>query len=343
MSSKFIQLLNRFPRLFASLFGLILVCFVIIVAEQILKMNAPPPKTHLSYSNLPYSMTDKFGIVRANKGFFESARDDLENGTVIYHVRYDIDQFGKRITPIKNQEGRNRFLAFFGGSFMFGEGVENHQTLPYYVAQNFSEISPYNFGFHGDGPLDVMAKVENYDFSQEMNEKEGDLVYLFIDGHIDRVVGSMRVYSWGDRRPFYRKVGDELLRDGNIVSAQPIRYHLLRWLAKSHILKALKIYRLGPRTERDAEYTAFVIEKFCETFRKKFPKARCFVVIYPGCQYSESIQTALENQAGIVVLDYSKLFEPEDPLYQILGDRHPTPLANKVLAEKFIEDFQKYQ
>src|SRR5262249_21411136 len=57
------------------------------------------------------------------------------DGDLIFNVVYSTDEHNRRITPVKNRKQRNRFILFFGCSMVFGEGVGNEETMPFYVAQ----------------------------------------------------------------------------------------------------------------------------------------------------------------------------------------------------------------
>ena len=99
---------------------------------------------------------------------------------------------------------RKRFLLLFGGSFAFGEGVGQRETLAFYIGELAPGVRPYNYGFHGYGPPHLLARVEAGGLRQELEEPSGWLVYLLIDSHVNRAIGSMVVYSgWSDTTPFY--------------------------------------------------------------------------------------------------------------------------------------------
>ena len=73
-------------------------------------------------------------------------------GRLIADVTYTIDANGLREIPASSQ-CRARKVAFFGCSFMFGHGVEDDQTLPYYFVQDSSgAFEGFNFAGEGWGP-----------------------------------------------------------------------------------------------------------------------------------------------------------------------------------------------
>ena len=94
----------------------------------------------------------------------------------LYSVAYSIGEDGYRITPGRNEE-RNKFILFFGCSFTFGEGVNDNETMPYFVSSVASTHQVYNFGFCGYGPQQMLAKLTDDKILQEVKEKSGVLVY----------------------------------------------------------------------------------------------------------------------------------------------------------------------
>ena len=64
----------------------------------------------------------------------------------------------KYLMPV---QGRPHKAAFFGGSFMFGHGVENDQTLPYYFVRNSrGTFEGFNFAGEGWGPHQMLSEIE---------------------------------------------------------------------------------------------------------------------------------------------------------------------------------------
>jgi hypothetical protein len=254
---------------------------------------------------------------------------------------YSIDEYSRRITPVRYQNGRHKFLLFLGCSFTYGEGVKDDQTLPYYTTEFSTEYFPYNYGFHGNGPFDILAKLETTDFAKEVKEKNGIVIYTFIDAHIRRTVGSTGVASWNSRRVYYQLTKDgKLVRKGSFESARPVLTRFYKILSKSRLLKSLKV-EIPPRiTDKDVQLTARVIEEMKHQVADKFPKSSFYVVIYPGSKYSSLLIRYLKEK-DIRYLDYSKLFAGKKEKGQYVlsqEDKHPNPLAYQTLAKALARD-----
>ncbi|MEK7794954.1 MAG: hypothetical protein AAB353_10505 [Candidatus Hydrogenedentota bacterium] len=63
------------------------------------------------------------------------------DGQTVFDVRYRTDAYGRRITP--SPDGADRFLVFFGCSFVFGEGIAEDETLPAQTARLLPRVRAY--------------------------------------------------------------------------------------------------------------------------------------------------------------------------------------------------------
>lgn len=74
-------------------------------------------------------------------------------GETVYDVTYNIDErYGRKTSSSVRTVSAQKDLYFFGGSFVFGEGVEDDETLPSIVARAAPDWRVTNFGFPGHGP-----------------------------------------------------------------------------------------------------------------------------------------------------------------------------------------------
>lgn len=70
----------------------------------------------------------------------------MQGDEVIYDVTYTINANGLRHTPSSDSSSKS-CLLFFGGSFTFGEGLNDNETLPYLMGKALNEkYRIFNFG-----------------------------------------------------------------------------------------------------------------------------------------------------------------------------------------------------
>lgn len=262
---------------------------------------------------------------------------------VIYDVVYSTDAYHRRVTPVDDPEQRDRFMLFFGDSFTFGEGLPDDETLPHYVAQGLPDYRPYNYGLSGYGPQQMLAKLQSDDLAAEVPEAEGIVIYVFIDAHVERAIGSMYVYNnWGDQMPYYTttRQGD-LVRRGNFTSGRPLVSTLYRWLGQREIARYYNINLPNELTNRHYGHAARIIAEARDTFRTKYNSDAFYVVIYPDeGDYFEDMEPFF-NQYGLNILNYDERMklDPDQGL-AIAGDGHPTGQANQIVAGWIIEELE---
>ena len=235
-----------------------------------------------------------------------------------------------------------KFALFFGCSFVYGEGVQDQETLPARFAEE-SGLRAYNYGYGGWGPQHMLARLTETRIEDEVGEREGIAVYQFLGFHVARAAGTMRVlWPAFARSPYYTLDGDKLVRAGSFVSGRPWRTRLYRWLRKSNILARLDVDlpRVGAP---ELALTVRMIDASAAAFRTRFPGGRFVVLLYPQCAFEENRNCRLAKElmplldaAHLEYVDLSRL-----PLHELTSGRetiardgHPSPEAYRVVARE---------
>ena len=262
----------------------------------------------------------------------------LKDGKTIYRINYSTDINSLRITPLDTTKSRTKYAQFYGCSMTFGEGVKNNETMPYFFGEYDSTFKPYNFAYSGYGPHQMLARLESENAKKIVKENTGVGFYIYINDHVNRVLGTMTNYSYnGGRAPYYHEVNGQLQHDGLFIEGRKIRNWIFEQSLKSNILKLFKIGYPFKITEQDYELTAEVMAEASRDYKKQFGNDNFYVIIYPTTVNSSLIINLLK-QKGVKVLDYSKLFNPLQKGYAIPDDEHPTALANEILIKQLVKD-----
>jgi len=252
---------------------------------------------------------------------------------------YTTDDYGRRIVPEHSENREKKFFAlFFGCSYTFGEGLQDNETLPFYYSLFQPSVKPYNYGLSGYGPQQMLEHLKRENIKDEIAEQQGILIYIFIDHHINRVIGTMRSYSlWADIMPYYvLDQSNNLVRKGSFRTGRPLLNKLYWLLNRSQVVKALNLDY--PRiNKKHFELTARMFLESQKLFYKKFGSDKYYILFYPGSRYVQNLKPYLQK-FGISYLDYSGLFNPSDPQYHIPSDVHPNSHALKLIAEKIAQD-----
>jgi hypothetical protein len=262
------------------------------------------------------------------------------DGRVVYDVVYTTDERSRRVTPPAGGSPE-RYALFFGCSVTFGEGVADDETLPAQLGRARKDLRPYNYGFSGYGPQEALARLEDPAFRREVNERDGVAVFTYVDGTEERVVGSFRVYTgWGYNMPRY--VLDDSsrpVRVGSFTTSRPFLSAVYKWLAMSETLRLLRVDFPPFRTEHDYELTARVLAAARDAYVRSFGNDRFYVLMFPARRSDDRIRTWL-SRLGVRTLDYSSLFDPDAPTLALRSDRHPTPKAYGIVAERLARDLR---
>ena len=140
------------------LVGLALVEFLI---PFIRNTDSPASKVHFDsdcdYSGNHYNRKNIEGLgYLPNPGSYTSRKLATLTGEEIYNVTYTIGEDGFRFSP----DGDRSNIYLMGGSFTFGEGLEDNETLSNYI-QVSSGKPVKNFGIHGYGMHQALYILEN--------------------------------------------------------------------------------------------------------------------------------------------------------------------------------------
>lgn len=274
----------------------------------------------------------------ANPGVHTS-RKIAPDGKAIYDVVYTIGEDGFRkshsvVSPKKR-------INFFGCSFMFGEGLNDDETLPFFVGKRMPNTYIKNYGFHGFGPHQTLAIL------QSPRDTTGDInFYLTAPIHIAR---SACKPSWTAGSPKFVMVGDDAVRAGNCYGDE-------HPTAVGKFLKYSNIYNLttqvmtGSISDKDIELYLAIVKEISDISKSRNQKLIIGYIksdkkIFKGTHYSnEKLYEALASMAdSIVDLGLTKKNDSLAEKYFIHPlDKHPSSLANQKRAEMLSDVLLKY-
>ncbi|MCG3210787.1 MAG: hypothetical protein FOGNACKC_04418 [Anaerolineae bacterium] len=347
-----LALSRSLTTLFNVLVGVGLTALLLIGLEKIVfyRLNHPPAPPPTAAESAPAPPAIHFEGSYTTANFF--ADDPLlgykprpnsqvesikkEGDTLIYDTTYSIDEFGRRITPADDSPARDKFLLAFGDSFTFGEGVAATETLPAWLARLAPRYRAYNYGFSGYGPQQMLARLQSADLSAEVPEREGIGLYIFIDAHVERAIGSMYVYNaWGKEMPYYAvNWRGQVERLGSFRTGRPLLSSLYEWLGQTEFAHYYNLNIPSPLRAGDYWLTARIIAEARNEFLRRYPTSQFYVVVYPDeGDYFEAIGPYFE-EFGLKVLNYDEWLKLDAAAGTAFkDDGHPTGKANRQVAE----------
>ena len=257
---------------------------------------------------------------------------------LLYRVEYGLRK-GRRMVP-KDGIQDTAFAAFMGGSFTFGEGLNDVETLPaQFNRTTGGHFKTLNFGFHGYGPHHALRLMDISEASRTLNSDHRCRLafYLFIPDHVRRAAGYA---SWDLNGPRYELRGDSLTSAGQFSGETKNNFTGNRWWrALRDMWQRSAIAHKHFRQEQididpsDVALTASILDALDKAWEDQ--QAHFLVLLDPSVDdwpRREAFEQALNDRCVESILLSDVLTENGDGLY-IPGDGHPTVNYNATLAE----------
>lgn len=262
----------------------------------------------------------------------------LKNDTVIYDVNYTLKN-GKRFIP-NNNDKSSSYVHFLGCSFIFGDGLNDNQTLPYFFNENSEKkFNSINHAFSGYGPHQSLKIIE-IGLSKN-NFKNNTAIYLLLPSHIDRAAGFV---EWDKHGPRYEVQNKKLILKGPFNTKEIKEHPTLNKIKTCWKNSAFYNTFFKPKlTEKDALRVFEIISQMHKILSDKNTR---FILLI---QTSESTEIEVEIYSHLEKIIYDKLlqsniehyfidsiipdFKNNLSKYKIKGDGHPNENFNKELGK----------
>ncbi len=183
----------------------------------------------------------------------------------------------------------------------------------------------------------MLAILERENFSEEIENKEGAAIYLYMSDHVGRVLPDMRQAIRNDAPYYYLNKENEIVSGGFFSTGRPFVTHFYKLLKKSYFVNYLGINL--PKRSKEQTYLMFkIIEQSRKAYDSRF-NGTFYVLIHPLSFIPEEADylSSLLSEVNITVLRYSDYPIAFPDHYVVPGDDHPNKELNKLLAN-YIED-----
>jgi hypothetical protein len=311
--------------------------------ELYLFLTASTPFHLDRQSDRPYSVTHPALGYRPSPNNRVISRR-THGGEPVYDAVYTFDSRALRISPPVASHGGDGSILFFGGSYTFGYGVNDDETLPYQAGlKTKGRYCVFNFGFEGYGPHQMLAALEFGLVDSVVQGPALHVIYQAIYGHVKRVTGRA---EWDRNGPRYEIQSGEAVFAGRFDQAETGKWRALweRHLAKCRIGQRIRQRRI-PFNSRDIDLFAAIVDRSRGICRQKYPESTFTVLFWDEagvdvCQ--EIVERLRERDLNVVLLSrVLPELEKNDGLPLRLGprDRHPNPETHARLAEFLIRHF----
>ncbi len=271
--------------------------------------------------------------------------------TNLFQVRYETDEYGRRIVPVPNRENRDQHFIILGGSTVFGMGLKDSDTLAHFLAAGTHQVMPYNYAGDGYGPQNAYAIVKAGLLQKEVPEENGHTVFFLqvlnqTGGHIQTLLGRFELLldGWGESLPMYEiEPGQPPRAVGTLSSINPLKFQIVRFLQNFHVINLL-YPKLVPVSDIEIQKTVEFMLAMRDEVRVAKPNSHFHIVIHPlsDRHATPPITNALLN-AGLSILDESRLVDETRRKDYIAFSRyfpHPNGRLNDEFAKALIEQLK---
>jgi hypothetical protein len=268
----------------------------------------------------------------------------------LFDAAYTVDENRCRIVLQTPTAPVDSALIFFGCSFTFGTGVQDSETLPSNVARLGPHWHVYNFGGIGDGPHQMLARLQQTDLRSIVRERTDSIVYVFIPQHIERIMGRLRhIAVWGRNDPWFDlRPDDTAVYLGPYRAAHPWRTLVYDVFLHEQALQYMNAdWPLGIG-ERDIVHFSRMLKTAKLKAKEVMGNGDFHVLFYPlshrvmqnlGVDWEKVKSIFLSD--GLDVLDYRDTFKDDEDMFYP-RDEHPTAKAHEAIAKRIAADLQLY-
>ena len=264
----------------------------------------------------------------------------------IYKVIYKIDNNGMRISPSVDETNLKGCVIFFGGSYTFGEGVNDDEAMPYQVGiKSEGKYRIYNFGFRGYGSHQMLASLQNklVEGVVACDDKKVIAIFQTIPSHISRSAG---LSNWDANGPKYVLDADgEAVYSGKFGEDRSLKKRILNKLKKSYIYQHLVHNDMYLNSNEASMIYISIIKASRRRFETIYPGGSFHVICWhcgntnPKEEYDWQWTMNQLRDNGFVLHPTENIFQDYGPQYVLSPyDFHPNAKAYQVLAEYVVEN-----
>ena len=272
-----------------------------------------------------------------NPGIY-NCRKLTSAGELIYDVIYTIGEDGYR----KDIENTDYSVYIFGGSFTFGEGLNDNETLSYYLFHNH-EISSKNVGIHGYGLHQALYTIEH-----DLVQQQQDVVNVVLTAPWHSLRSSCKEpYALGT--PKYQITSEGLRLSGVCDAEAPERHFIQKILDQSNLfsLVASVFNDKNKMTDSDLELYFEIIKEISRLTKNNDSELLIAYIdasnerLKTTSWNNESIISELSKFGTVIDVTLAQTREKLDPSFFIHElDMHPSALANEYRAQIIASQLQ---
>ena len=244
------------------------------------------------------------------------------NSDVVFDVIYTTYKNYQFIRYTKGNKDSNTSIVFLGCSFVFGHGLNDNQTLPYYFSKKYDfKYNVLNFGRGGKG-TNFALNIVNSNIINKFIPKKSKIkyfIYTVIDDHIER---NFRFLD------FNACIDNYILVDGKFSRVKE-PFGIFKVVFKESYIFNKTFLNLIDTKNRNfhEQYLINSVLQIKNIVKQKYD-AELIVIVWPNVK-KQIIENLKETNINTITLD--KKFNNEE--YIIKNDGHLNQKANEEIAQ----------
>ncbi len=272
-----------------------------------------------------YGKTEKLRFWNPSHETFKATKY-CKKEKVCFSVQYTFDAFGRRVHSFENKSSQDNPVALLGDSFVFGYGLQDSETLAFYLHKSLKRRI-YNYG-HSGADLNLIYALFNKEILKSQLPKSTDMVLMIPQIVLYRNLPSSN-YIHNFKWPHCRMIKNIWKCFDSAWSAYPWQAKILYLFEKlkkvSFFLKAIdgrmSFYSMEEHVRISGVYLRKIKEKYEEQFDGKLK-----IFAHPHGPFDAHEKRILQNEVEVHYLPIGKGNNLCD------CDQHPDASFNKTLS-----------
>lgn len=220
--------------------------------------------------------------------------------------------------------------VFMGCSYIFGTGLQNEETLPYYFSKLYDfNKNIINCGIGGQS-TNTSLNILNSDVLSSLTKTNSNNKHFFYILILDQIYRNFRINVPSDLK---------IYKNGKITDNKQPYGVLKKTLIKSYIFRKIFLPIIDDCNKEYYEnYMVESLEEMNKIVQEKY-NSKLTILVWPN-DYGERFINKLKR-TSLDLIFLPEYFNSEEEGYKIKHDGHPTAKANEEIAKMLYEHINK--
>lgn len=269
------------------------------------------------------------------------------SNNVISDRTYNLDQFSLRKINTENPEKSKGHIIFAGCSYVFGQGLQDNESLPQIFENHNIDFDSYNLGFMGGNIGHVLFHFDKVKINSYVDEKKGVLLFNMIQGHLNRWHLRSDYLHWASPGfPVYVKRNSEIVFNGLLKNQPEYKFYQFiknLGLEDTH-LKLIELFRNKDEfTDEEINEYVLALKWLKKIYLNSFPEGRFVLLFHPQGNFSDKVKLRMKSDLDLMAIEYLDPFVEyeafrKNPLFthedlHAPHDGHPSGKVNTFIAD----------